>query len=807
MGTTRVGLVLALLCGIAGVAAGQSTTRVSVAGVNNQVSGASDYPACSADGRFVAFESTAANLVAGDTNGRLDVFVRDRQAQTTERVSVSTAGVEGDWNSQEASISADGRYVAFTSYATTLVAGDTNAFRDIFVHDRLTHVTTRVSRSTEGVQANGFSEYPQISGDGRFVVFQSSALNLDPPDIGFSDIFIHDRLMGTTRHVSLNSAGGLASGASIVPAINSDGRFVAFESYSTNFEAGDTNGYPDVFIRDRETGLTSLVSRTSDGGFPNSASYRPAISADGRYVAFESVATNLVPNDTNAVRDIFVRDRELGTTTRVSVSTGGDQANAQCYGATISANGQFVVFYSIASNLIEGDTNGGTDVYLHDRLSGETSRVSVSTSGGQSNGVSYHAAITGQGADVVFQSGASNLIAGDTNNAPDIFARWIGLAQYFVASVSVAPSSLPGGASSTGTVTLTQAAPTGGAAVFLFSSNSSLVTVPYYIVISAGSLSGTFPIATYSVTTTTAVTIFASGNSNSASTTLTVRAPAPLSVVPASPSIVGGNPTTGTVYLDSLAGAGGVNVRMTDNSPFILMSTYCVVGSGQTSGNFNIWTYGVSTNSPGTISAYANGVTKTCVLTILPAGFQLFWVSPTAVIGGNPSGGNARLDGKAPSGGVLVTLSSSDTSAAAMSPTTTIAYGSNTKNFPISSFGVDLTKNVTITAVALGITKTATLQVRPAALLGITLLENTIQGGSSTIATVTLTGKTGPLGRTISLNSNNPKVIVPATLYVPPQKVSWTFTVQTQTVAANATYTITATQGAVVKTVDITLTP
>ena len=807
MRPVRITLVATALCVLAGISEGQTTQRVSVAGTNTQVTGGSDYPVVSADGRFIAFESTATNLVPGDTNGRLDVFVRDTVTNITERVSVSTTGTQGEWNSQEPSISADGRYVAFTSYATTLVAGDTNAFRDIFVHDRITHVTTRVSKSSAGVQANGFSEYPQISGDGRFVVFQSSALNLDPPDMGFSDIFIHDRLTGTTLHASLNSAGGLASGASIVPAINADGRFVAFESYSTNFESGDTNGYPDVFIRDRLTGTTSLASRTSTGGFPDSASFKPSLSADGRYVAFESVATNVVPNDTNAVRDIFVRDRQVGTTTRVSVSTMGVQANAQCYGATISANGRFVVFYSIADNLVEGDTNGGTDVYVHDLVTHETSRTSVSTAGGQANGVSYHAAITAQGANVVFSSGASNLIENDTNNVADIFSRWVGFAKYYLLGITVSPGSVSGGTATTGTVTLTNSAPAGGAFLLLASSNTSVATVPFSVTIAGGNLSTTFPITTYPVTVTSSVTISGCGNSNVASTTLTVRAPAPLSVVPASPSVVGGNQTTGTVTLDSAAGASDVLVRMTDNSAFILMSTYCIVAAGQTSGDFNIWTYGVATSTAGTISAYANGVTRTCVLTILPASFDLFWVSPTAVVGGNPSGGNARLDGKAPSGGVVVTLSSSDTSAAAMAASTTIAYGSNLKNFPISTFGVDITKNVTITGVALGVTKTATLQVRPATLFSITLLASTVQGGASTTATITMTGKTGPLGRTVSLSSNSSKVIVPSTVYVPPQKVAWTFQVQTQAVASSETYTITAVQGAVTKTVDITLTP
>jgi hypothetical protein len=246
---------------------------------------------------------------------------------------------------------------------------------------------------------------------------------------------------------------------------------------------------------------------------------------------------------------------------------------------------------------------------------------------------------------------------------------------------------------------------------------------------------------------------------------------------------------------------------MTDNSGSLLMSTYCIVSAGQTAGNFIIWTYGVASSTPVTISAYANGVTKTGTLTLLPASLNLFWVSPTAVVGGNPSIGNAKLNGKAPTGGVVVSLSSSDTAVAAMAASTLIAYGADLKAFPISTFGVDAVKNVTISGVALGVTKTAVLQVRPAALADVSLASSTVQGGASVTGTVTMNGKTGPLGRTVSLSSSSPKVIVPATMYVPPQKVSWTLTVQTQAVTTSTTATITASQGPVTKSVSLTVTP
>lgn len=805
MRASRLAILSAVLALVA-MAHGQATYRYSVGPANVQSNKDSDYPSVSADGRYIAFESAATNLVPGDTNGKLDVFVRDVLTDTTTRVSVSTAGGQGDANSQEASISADGRFVAFTSYATNLVASDTNAFRDIFVRDMVAGTTTRVSVSSAGVQALGFSEYPAISGNGRYVVFQSSALNLVTPDEGHSDIFLHDNVTGSTTRASTTSGGAQANGASIVPTINSDGRFVAFESYSTNLDVGDNNGKEDIFVRDLLFGETSVASVSSSGAYPDAASFNPSLSADGRYVAFESLGTNLVANDTNAVRDIFVRDRNTSQTTRVSVSTTGQQANAACFGPVISADGRYVIFYSIASNLVQGDTNGGVDVYLHDRNSGETSRISVSSAGSQANGVSNHAAADANFFFVAFSSGASNLITGDTNNMADIFGHFVGTEHFEITGISVAPTSVVGGHISTCTVTLKNAAPSGGAIVTVISSDPSIATAPYTFKVPAGNVSGTFSISTVPVSAQATAQIQAYGFQTMKAALLTVRPPTPASVSTAS-SVVGGNQITGTILLDGLAGEPQVLVRLTDDSPSLLMSTYCIVPAGSDEGEFNIWTYGVATPTDVTISAYANSVTKTCVVTLLPASLSNFRVNPTAVVGGNPSLGNLSLDGMAPSSGIVVSLSSSDTSAAAMANSTTLPYGSRQKTFPISSFGVDATTNVTLTAVALGVTRTASLQVRPAALLEITLEAGTIKGGTSTISTVGMTGKTGPLGRTVGLSSNSAKVIVPASMYVPPQKPSWTFTVQSQVVTVTTTATITATQGAVTKTVQITLTP
>src|SRR3990170_4575657 len=247
---------------------------------------------------------------------------------TTERASVSTAGAQGDAISGYPAISGDGRYVAFRSAASNLVPGDDNAVQDIFVHDRQTGATERVSVTSAGGQATNYSDEPAISGDGRYVAFRSPATNLVAADTNaLSDVFVHDRQTGATERVSVTSAGGQGSGGhSYEPSVSDDGRYVAFRSRATNLVAGDTNGTDDVFVRDRQTGVTVRVSVDSSGVQGNGGSYEPSVSGDGRYVAFRSVASNLVPGDDNAVQDIFVHDRQTGATERVSVTSAGGQA-------------------------------------------------------------------------------------------------------------------------------------------------------------------------------------------------------------------------------------------------------------------------------------------------------------------------------------------------------------------------------------------------------------------------------------------------------------------------------------------------
>jgi Tol biopolymer transport system component len=402
------------------------TTRVSVASDGSQGDYYSYLPSISADGRYVAFVSRANNLVDGDTNGFIDVFVHDRQTGQTTRVSVASGGEQGDRGSSNPSISADGRYLAFESEARNLVDNDTNGRSDVFVHDRQTGQTTRVSISTGGDQANDASMDPSISADGRYVSFLSRANNLVDNDTnGMLDIFVHDRQTGQTTRVSVASSGEEGDlGAGARPSISADGRYVAFASSARNLVDNDTNDMLDIFVHDQQTGQTTRVSVASDGEQGNDNSYAPSVSADGRYVAFASYADNLVTGDTNDRVDIFVRDRQTGQTTRVSVASNGEQGDRSSSYPSISADGRYVVFYSEARNLVAGDTNFRLDVFVHDRQTGETTRVSIASNGDQGNDdVDYFSSISADGRYAAFASKANNLVSGDTNGVRDVFVH------------------------------------------------------------------------------------------------------------------------------------------------------------------------------------------------------------------------------------------------------------------------------------------------------------------------------------------------------------------------------------------------
>jgi hypothetical protein len=404
-----------------------ATTRVSTAVDGTQGNDISQMAATgsqvSADGRYVVFTSTSSNLVAGDANGQQDVFVKDTLTGTVTLVSTDSTGVQGNNSSNTPSISADGTHVAFQSTASNLVAGDTNNQQDIFVKDLATGTTTRVSTDSTGVQVNGISSIASISADGTRVAFQSNAGTLVAGDTnGTTDVFVKDLGTGTTTRVSTDSAGAQSAGTSINASISGDGTRVAFQSNASNLVTGDTNGSTDVFVKDLGTGTTTRVSTDSTGAQSTGGnSLAPSISADGTRVAFSSTASNLVASDTNGQQDVFVKDLGTGTITRVSTDSAGAEGDGTSANSSISGDGTRVAFSSTASNLVAGDTNGQQDVFVKDLGTGATTRVSTDSTGAQTTGGSGSASISGDGTRVAFQSNANNLVADDTNGSTDVF--------------------------------------------------------------------------------------------------------------------------------------------------------------------------------------------------------------------------------------------------------------------------------------------------------------------------------------------------------------------------------------------------
>ena len=343
------------------------TRRVSSDQGGGDANGSSFDAAMTPDGAFVAFDSAASDLVPGDVNGRTDVFIRNTATGSLERVSLDSGGSDPNGDSYNPSLSADGRFVAFWSTASDLVPNDHNHVWDVFVRDRLLGLNRRVSVSMTGGDPDLDSEFPSITADGRYVAFGSAATDLVPGDLnGNFDIFVFDTVAGTTVRASVDLGGGDGNGSSEASAISADGRYVAFYSSSTDLVPDDGNYLLDVFRRDLTTGTTARVSVDSAGVDSNGSSFDPSITADGRSVAFRSFATDLVPDDTNGAQDVFVRDMDAGTTTRVSVDTAGGDANdfSYAYAGAISNTGDHVAFWSFASDLVGDDTNGLSDVFL-----------------------------------------------------------------------------------------------------------------------------------------------------------------------------------------------------------------------------------------------------------------------------------------------------------------------------------------------------------------------------------------------------------------------------------------------------------
>jgi len=432
------------------------TTRVSYysTGEGNGDTGSA---AISSDGKHVAYESGASNVVAGDMNAVPDIFMKDLISGGTTRVSSDSIGTQANGSSGRPCVSADGGAVAFESAASNLVAGDPSVGLDVFVKVLASGETTCASRSSSGVFGNGYSQAPSISDDGDLVAFQSAASNLVASDTnGYIDVFVKDLTSGETTRVSTNSSGVQGNGYSYRPSVSADGNHVAFDSEATNLTSVVNTGVAsDIFVKDLASGETTRVSTTSSRALANGPSYKPSISADGRYVAFQSDASNLVAGDTNATTDVFVKDLTTGQIARVSAPASGSEADGISSAPSISDDGRYVAFQSDAANLVAGDTNGLIDVFVKDRTTRAITRVSCRSDSLQGDGGSGSPSISGTGQYVVFDSSASNLVTGDTNGRIDIFLNEVEMLPFATVGAPSKPSAVYTWATfkSTGTIT------------------------------------------------------------------------------------------------------------------------------------------------------------------------------------------------------------------------------------------------------------------------------------------------------------------------------------------------------------------
>jgi len=396
-----------------------SVVRISEGWSREQADANSSNASISPDGTHVGFACASDVLSAADTNGTTDIYLYDHAAQTCTLVSASAAGVVGNAISERCAVAQGARFVAFESAAFNLTDDDTNGASDIFVKDMATGLVVRVSVASDGTQANGPSRHPAISADGNLVAFLSEADNLVDDDTnGVDDIFVHSRKTGKTWRVSVSDEGFEGNGDCTFPALSGDGAWVAFESLANNLVANDTNGSRDVFLRPVARSGMARVSVSTAGTQGNADSFAPSLSPDGRYVAFDSDATNLVANDTNDSFDVFIRDREGGTTTRASVDSDGNQGNNDSYNASVTQDGD-VAFQSWANNLVPGDANGVWDVFIHAWWG--TNMLSKSPGGTPGTANSQQPSISADGLTVAFHSWAPNLVAGDANGSCDVF--------------------------------------------------------------------------------------------------------------------------------------------------------------------------------------------------------------------------------------------------------------------------------------------------------------------------------------------------------------------------------------------------
>lgn len=682
-GGSTSSLAVTTLPSVAVQLVGQSSTGVE----ENAAGGISTPAAMSSDGRYVVFNSTASNLVSSGGSG---IFVRDRQAGNTILASVSNSGVAADGYFGESSISANGQFVIFSSSTDNFGLGsNTSGNRSVYVRDIVNDITEREDIATDGTAANGDSYLVAISADGRYAAFESNASNLAGGASGYQ-AYLHDRKTGETTLVSVADDGTPANGGVSSLAISADGRFVAFDSSATNLVSQSTIG-TQTYLRDVVNGTTTLVSASSSGAAANArvddssgGSFgNIAMSADGRYIVFNSTATNLVPQSLDGtVFHVFLHDMETGQNTLVDTDSSSSGAPLGGWSAFsfpgISADGRFVSF------------DGFEQVLVRDMVAQRTEVVSLAANGAPGNNITAgsnpETSVSPGGGSVAFLSSATNLVPNDTNGVADVFvAQNPLLGPSSAQSITLNSSTVLGGSNASGTITLSGAAPTGGATVAVWANNPA-VQPPTEIIVPAGATSAPLNITTSLVSAETVVTILASYNGGVGIAVLTLEPAAELSVSPATWDF--GSQAVGT-------SSAGQSFTLTNSGTSSLAINFVQLATGQA--------FKISENTCGTSIAAGGGCSISVtfdpsVLGSASDAVQISYGSPTTIFsisltgnGATPvvtltptplSFGNQSMPG---SSTAVATLTNSGN--ASLSSIAASISGTNSGDFSISSDG------------------------------------------------------------------------------------------------------------------------
>lgn len=384
----------------------------------------------SQDGRFVAYESGNVNHVSSDTSSNLmDIFVRDRKTGITVIANRKSDGSQMSGYVAGWEMSKNGRFIVWST-SQAIVPSDTGPYNDIFIRDLLNNTTEIVSTTSSGGQLNGNSNIPDISVDGRYVIFQSSATNSGLGDTtNKSDIYLKDRKTNSLSLLSKSTTGSGGNNDSMNARISCDGSYVSFFSSASNLVAGDTNAADDLFIVDRING--NVIKNATINGNTNSITSNTGISCNGSTIAFISNASNLVPNDTNSKTDLFSYNVAEGSFKRLNVDPSGNQISTgsidQLSSGAVDFSGRYVVFTSTSGDIVSGDTNGVKDIFIRDTVDNITQIISKRNSSTQTTSASFLPSISLDGQSVIFGSDDSGLVAGDTNNMKDVFVSKSGI--------------------------------------------------------------------------------------------------------------------------------------------------------------------------------------------------------------------------------------------------------------------------------------------------------------------------------------------------------------------------------------------